>query len=254
MDRLSKNILAASGFSSISFNSGVLELLFDQMSDVVFFLKDHLGRYVAVNAAFVERHGLKSKSQVLGKRPVDLSQGDFGIVPTRQDELVLRTGRPLLNHLQMHWRTFQSSGWCLTTKIPIRNAEGAIVGLVGFSKDVKTPSKRNEIPEAMARALSHMSDHLGEQVTPSALAKSSGMSLARFTRLIKYMYGVTPVQYIVQTRCVAAAYLLVHDGRSVSEIAVECGFQNPSSFSRTFRNITGLAPSVYRGAMAQEGA
>ncbi len=254
MDRLSKKILASVGLSSILLNSSVLELLFDQMNDVVFFLKDNLGRYVAVNKAFVERHGLKSKSQILGKRPVDLSQGDFGIIPMQQDELVLRAGRPILNRLQMHWRSFQSSGWCLTTKIPIRNVEGAIVGLVGFSKDVKTPSKRFDVPEAMVRALSHVSDRLSERITPSALARSSGMSLARFARLIKCMYGVTPVQYIVQTRCVAAAYLLAHEGRSVNEIATECGFQNPSSFSRTFRKVTGLAPSAYRDAMAPGGA
>src|SRR4051812_21354320 len=96
----------------------VLELLFDQMPDVAFFVKDIVGRYVAVNASLVQRHGLQHKSQVLGKRPSDICPGDFGRVPTQQDRAVLRSGRPLLDYLEMQWQTPHEPAWCLTTKLP----------------------------------------------------------------------------------------------------------------------------------------
>ena len=232
--------------ASIPLDFEIIELLFDQMSDVVFFLKDAEGRYVSVNSAFVERHGLKSKSQVLGKRPLDLSGGDLGIRPTQQDVLVLATGRPLLNHLQMQWRSPQEPGWCLTTKLPIRDSLGAIVGLIGVSRDVKSPIKREEIPVAMAAALNHFEGHLTEHVTPSTLAGASKMSLSRFSRLLRRVYGVTPLQRICQIRCASAEHLLIHTTRTMSEIGQACGFYDQSSFTRIFRKMTGLAPSRYR--------
>src|SRR5690349_23209871 len=72
----------------------LLERLFDRSPDVAFFVKDAGGRYVAVNESLVARHGLKSKSQVIGKCPRDICLGDFGRIPTEQDEKVLRSGRP----------------------------------------------------------------------------------------------------------------------------------------------------------------
>jgi len=236
----------ATTISDPGLDSEIVELLFDQMSDVVFFLKDAEGRSVSVNTAFVERHGLKSKSQVLGKRPLDLSGGDLGIRPTQQDVQVLRTGRPLLNHLQMQRRSPQEPGGCLTTKLPIRDSQGAIIGLIGVSRDVKSPIKLQEIPVAMAAALNHFEGHLTESATPSTLAAASKLSLSRFSRLLRRLYGVTPLQRICQIRCAAAEHLLIHTTHTLSEIGQACGFYDQSSFARSFRKMTGLAPSRYR--------
>jgi PAS domain S-box-containing protein len=230
----------------IPLNLELIELLFDQMSDVVFFLKDSDGRYVSVNTAFVERHGLQKKSQVLGKRPTDLCVGDFGNRPTQQDNVVLRTGRPLLNSLQMHWRALQQPGWCLTTKLPIRDGQGAIIGLIGVSRDVKSQIKVDEIPEGMAAALSHFEGHLTQQTTPSTMAAAAEMSLSRFSRLMNRLYGVSPNQRIVQIRCDAATHLLLNTERSVAEIAQQTGFYDHSSFTRAFRKTIGITPKRYR--------
>src|SRR4051812_34049121 len=81
----------------------VLENLFDQVPDIAFFVKDTAGRYTAVNTSLVARHGLAQKSDVLGKRPRDICPGDFGGIPSRQDAALLRTGRPIVDHLEMHW-------------------------------------------------------------------------------------------------------------------------------------------------------
>jgi len=62
-------------------DASVLERLFDQAPDAAFFFKDAAGRYVAVNALLVERHGLRHKSQVPGKRPCDICPGETRIWP-----------------------------------------------------------------------------------------------------------------------------------------------------------------------------
>ena len=56
----------------------LLERRFDRSPDVAFFVKDAAGGYVAVNESLVARHGLKSRSQVIGKCPRDICHGDFG--------------------------------------------------------------------------------------------------------------------------------------------------------------------------------
>ncbi|MHB8862177.1 MAG: hypothetical protein ACYC6N_07225 [Pirellulaceae bacterium] len=58
----------------------LLQTLFDQAPDVAFFVKDAQGRYVAVNDSLVMRHGLKYKSDVLGKCPRDICPGDSDIL------------------------------------------------------------------------------------------------------------------------------------------------------------------------------
>ncbi len=81
----------------------ILEQLFDHMADTAFFIKDPLGRYLAVNDSLVERHGLRKKSQLLGHRPCDVCPGDFGRIPAEQDADVLSSGRPIIERLELQW-------------------------------------------------------------------------------------------------------------------------------------------------------
>ena len=120
-------------------DTSVLENLFDQVPDVAFFVKDAAGRYAVVNESLVARHGLRAKSQLIGRRPRDICPGEFGGIPSDQDAAVLRTGRPIVDHLELHWYAPHRPGWCLTTKLPIRDAGGSVVGLIGVSRDVRAP-------------------------------------------------------------------------------------------------------------------
>jgi AraC-like DNA-binding protein len=224
----------------------VLEILFEQTPDIAFFVKDPAGRYLAVNTSLVERHGLRHKSQVLGKRPSDICPGDFGGIPARQDATVLRTGRPLLNHLELHWSAPQKPGWCLTTKLPLRAADGTVTGLIGISRDVRAPIETREIPVEFARTLDHFEQHLAEPATPSALARRAGLPAPRFARLMKRFFGLTPGQFITKTRIAAASRQLHESTNTVADIALACGFYDHSAFTRAFRAITGVTPTEFR--------
>ncbi len=227
-------------------DAAVLEKLFDQAPDVAFFIKDAAGRYLAVNASLVERHGLRRKSQVLGKRPCDICPGDFGRIPSAQDAVVLRTGRPLLDHLELHWSTPHKPGWCLTTKLPMRDAGGQIVGLIGISRDVRAPIETRDIPVEFAAALNHFENHLADSVTPSAFARRARLAPHRFARLMKRFFGLTPSQFIAKTRIAAASRLLRETDQSIADIALACGFYDHSAFTRAFRAMTGVTPTQFR--------
>lgn len=228
----------------------LLEQLFDHTPDIAFFIKDNAGRYIVVNHSLVERQGLRSKSEMLGRRPDEVSPGDFGRIPTEQDASVLRTGRPIIEHLELHWYAPHRPVWCLTTKLPIRDAAGSVTGIIGISKDVRSPVATQEIPAGIAAALERLETGYASPLTPIELARTAKLPAARFARIIKRIFGVTPIQLIAKTRIAAASRLLRETDLSVATIALECGFYDHSAFTRAFRAVTGVTPTQFRAAQS----
>lgn len=224
----------------------ILEQLFDHTPDMAFFIKDAAGRYVVVNHSLVERHGLEHKADVLGRRPCDVCPGEFGRVPTEQDASVLRTGRPIVERLELQWYSPHNPVWCLTTKLPRRDASGKVIGIVGISKDVRFPVAPREIPPGVAAALRRLDASYADPITPKELAQTARLPAARFARVIKRIFGLTPSQLISKTRLTAASQLLRETDRSIGRIAHECGFGDHSAFTRAFRSAMSATPSEFR--------
>jgi len=229
----------------------VLAELFDHAPDTAFFVKDAAGRYVAVNESLVKRHGLRHKAQVIGRRPCEFCAGDFGRIPSEQDAEVLRTGRALLDHLEQQWYVPRKPVWCLTTKLPLHDAEGKIVGLVGFSRDVRAPVNLEDIPPGLADALESFEKNLADPITPSGLARRANLTPSKAARLLRRFFDLTPSQFITRIRLEVASHLLRESDRPVADIAQECGFYDHSAFSRAFRAAMGVTPSEFRRAKPQ---
>lgn len=220
--------------------------LFENVPEAAFFVKDRLGRYTAVNGSLVKRAGLKHRQDLIGKHVREIFPPDMAAHYERQDQAVLRTGRPLRDHLELHWRAGRRRGWCLTTKLPLRDAEGNVTGLVGISRDLPGPVDAVDLPAGLARAVEHLRKRYAEPVSPSSLARAAGMTPLRFARLTKRLFGLTPTQLILQTRLNAAVELLEQPGRGVAETAVACGFTDHSAFTRAFRRALGMTPTAFR--------
>jgi PAS domain S-box-containing protein len=235
--------------NDLSVAASVLAELFDHAPDLAFFVKDSAGRYVAVNASLIKRHGYHHKSQVLGRRPCDICPGDFGRLPAEQDAHVLRTGRPLIDHLEQQWYLPRKPVWCLTTKLPLRDTAGKVIGLIGISRDVRAPVEARNIPVELAATLERFENNLAESATPAILAQRAGLPPAKFARLIRRFFDLTPSQFLTQTRLAAAARLLRETRQSIAEIGQACGFYDHSAFSRAFHSAMGVTPSAYREAI-----
>jgi AraC-like DNA-binding protein len=224
----------------------ILEELFDHAHDLTFFIKDDKARYVVVNNCLVERHGFKRKGQVLGKCTLETCPGELGKILYDQDQQVLGKGKPIIELLEMHWYSPNTPGWCLTTKLPVFNSRKSVTGIIGFSQDVRTPVSKEEIPEGISTALSFLEENYALQISPSSLAKVADLTSARFARVMKRIFQLTPNQLISKTRITAAAKMLQDSEQSISEIAIACGYYDHSAFTRAFRMAVGLSPSSYR--------
>jgi len=240
------NPLQSLALGPTNIDLGLLEKLFDLAPDVAFFVKDAAGMYIAVNQSLVERHGLKSKSQVLGRCPREICPGEFGQIPTEQDRRVFQTGKPLIEHLEMQLLTPDNPVWCLTTKMPIRDSAGRIIGIIGFSRDLRVALNPKEVPKDFAAALKEFEQSLAPELTPAWLADRSNLSPQRLARLTKRLFGLTPSHLMTKTRIAAATRMLRENKLSISDVAHACGFYDHSAFTRAFRSAIGVTPTEFR--------
>ena len=81
------------------------------------------------------------------------------------------------------------------------------------------------------------------------IAGMASMNSSAFCRFFKEVTGKTFLQYVMDMRIGYACKLLVIGDMEILQIAVECGFDSISHFNRTFKQLTGLTPTQYRGQM-----
>jgi AraC-like DNA-binding protein len=223
-----------------------LEQLFDHVRETAFFLKDIRGCYLLVNQSMVERCQLRDKRDLIGRHVREIFPKDLAEVYARQDQMVLKTGRPILDHLELHWYTSRHMGWCLTTKLPVQNAEGKVIGLAGISHDLRAMFDSDAIPASVASALEALETRPGDPHSPRTLARQAGLPPVRFARLIKRIFRISPNQLIMQTRLTAATQLLRETERAIADIAYATGFYDHSAMTRAFRSATGMTPTEFR--------
>jgi len=224
--------------------------LFESLPDTVFFAKDLAGRYLAANMSLVERCGLRSKAELLGRSAAELFPSELGVRYARQDQEVMQLGYSVVNRLDLHWYPRRRPGWCLTTKLPLRDGAGNICGLLGISRDLRTLTEDRSITPDLAAALDFLQSNYDQSLTPAALARRAKLPPHRFARIIKRIFHITPVQLITAARLVGASRLLRETDESVAIIAQSCGFCDHSAFTRMFRAATGLTPTEFRKRQA----
>ena len=86
------------------------------------------------------------------------------------------------------------------------------------------------------------------------IAAACGMSCSHLRAVFKRETGLTVRDFVIQTRLVAAAYLLRKTNRSVMDIAMESGFGQISCFNRSFSKIFGQTPSAFRKSVRMQAS
>lgn len=88
--------------------------------------------------------------------------------------------------------------------------------------------------------------HIFTRATIEDMAALSGMSLSSFKRKFTSIYKESPAQYLQSRKIQEARKLLLHSSLTISEIAYQTGFQDPSHFTKVFRKWSGQTPVAYR--------
>jgi len=224
--------------------------LFDHIADIVFFIKDREGRYVAVNQTLAERCNFADKRALIGRKASQVFAPPLGERFEAQDLKVIAEGLSIRGRMELHLYPDGSEGWCLTWKEPLVDADGAIRGLAGISRDAPVLSRPGSVPAALSAALAYIDDHLDQPLRVPDLAARAGLSPFRFDQRLRALFGLSAGQYLSRLRIGRACDRLRHTEAPLSELALECGYADQAAFTRQFHKSVGLTPGAYRLATA----
>jgi len=119
----------------------LLHAIMDNSPDAIYF-KDTDSRFIRINKAHAERwFGLNDTAEAIGKTDFDFFSEEHAQQAYRDEQEIVRTGRPLIGIEEKETWPDRPNTWVLTTKMPLRDAEGRIMGTFGITRDI-TERKR----------------------------------------------------------------------------------------------------------------
>ena len=163
------------------------QIIMDSVPALIFH-KDAENRFVRVNKAFAEIMEIP-RDQLEGKSLFDLHPKDQAEAYWRDDKEVMLSGKPKINIIEP-LETRKGNFWIQTDKIPYRDAQGNIVGIIGFSLDITGRKKAEEERLAANQQLQSAIQQL--KANEQALQKSEEelrKKVAELERFNKLMVG-----------------------------------------------------------------
>lgn len=233
---------------------GDLVQLFALLPDVSFFAKDLRGRFTALNRLGCEFCGVTSEADAIGRTDREFFGRRRADEYARDDAEVVRTGIPIVNRIESAPARQGSPRLVMTTKVPLRDRAGRVIGVAGMSRRVEQLRERPGGVEPVARVIERMHERYGENLSSRAWARIAGMSPSHFDRLFRRLVETSPRQYFLRVRIEAACRRLAETHDPIAAVAVACGFHDHAHFTRTFRRIMDQTPSQYRAAHHSPGS
>jgi AraC-like DNA-binding protein len=113
---------------------------------------------------------------------------------------------------------------------------------------IKVPAPADRIADRVElnRVIEHLHTHLDDKITVESMASVAHLSASHFARVFKKETGKAPMEYVHDLRLERAKKLLIAGDRSMTEIALDCGFNSPSYLSACFQKEYKLTPKEYR--------
>jgi PAS domain S-box-containing protein len=120
--------------------------MMDNLTDLVYF-KDRESRFTAVNRLFLRRAGFKDPSEIIGKTDYDLYAVNHASAALADEQRIIATGEPIVGIEEKETWPDGHETWVSTSKVPVRDASGNVIGTLGLSRDI---TERRLASEAMA--------------------------------------------------------------------------------------------------------
>ena len=135
-DRQAKHITARKqAEAALRKSEALFRTVIDNVPDAIY-TKDTAGRKVLANRADLENIGARDEAEVLGKTDLDLFPAEVAARFSADDQAVLHSGEPVLNREELLVNVAGQQRWLLTSKLPLRDDQGRITGLVGIGRDI----------------------------------------------------------------------------------------------------------------------
>ena len=183
----------------------LLRTLIDNLPDLIF-AKDAEGRFLLANAPTARHMGAATSDDLLGKTNFDFYPAEMAADLQSTEEKVIKTGESIVALEEPTVDAEGREGWLSTTKVPIRDRGGKIVGLVGIGRNITEQRRQEESRKVLELELQqvHKLESIGrlaagiahEINTPTQFISDNQVFLRRaFTRLLE---AVKHVQLLLE--------------------------------------------------------
>jgi PAS domain S-box-containing protein len=119
------------------------------------FVKDRNCRYLIINSTQLKYLGLSEQEEALGRTLLDILQNELGNRADGDDKRLMETGESIYNHEEMFTNDDGTPLWLVSTKVPLRDLKGEVIGLVGMSYDI---TERKLAEQELARHRDHLEE------------------------------------------------------------------------------------------------
>ncbi len=118
--------------------------------------------------------------------------------------------------------------------------------------ETKLSAQELEEADRIRKMLDYIEAHYKDEITLQDISDTVSVSTSACLRCFKKTLGVSPMQYVKQYRIRKAADLLENTNMTARDIALDCGFNDVSYFTKTFRERYGCTPGEYRKNKVQK--
>jgi len=112
-----------------------------------------------------------------------------------------------------------------------------------FSSNAVTSSYK---AQDIINTVSYIHENLNTKISLSQLSSMACLSERQYCRVFKELYGVSPIDYVINCRITLACKMMKNTQLSIQQISTTCGFGDKVSFSRLFKNRFLITPGEYR--------
>ena len=142
----------------------LMHTLMENLPDTIFF-KDAESKFIGINQALAERLALQDPAEAVGKSDFDFFDRAFAERTFQEEQTIMTTGKPIRGAMgRVDWPN-HSTTWKLTTKMPLRDTAGRIIGTFGISHDITERQQEEEVQRSNSmriEAILRISQHKAE--------------------------------------------------------------------------------------------
>jgi len=100
--------------------------------------------------------------------------------------------------------------------------------------------------QVIEETIDFMCRHSHETIHIQEIARNKGLSPQYFRKLFKHYVGVSPKKYLITLKIQRSKCMLLHEEYSITDVAMQLGFNSAQQFAKVFRKEIGLTPSAWR--------
>jgi PAS domain S-box-containing protein len=126
-------------------DSYLLNMLMDHLQHSIFF-KDKQSRFTRINKACAKKFGLNSPEEAVGKTDFDFFDDVHAQLAYDDEQKIIQTGTPIYEKIEKEVFSDDENSvrWASTTKLPLRDPKGSIIGTFGITKDITEQKKQTD--------------------------------------------------------------------------------------------------------------